>query len=77
MQTPTSRHGQATVIAWDRDTLANQIEYRGGVLTDVPVMGDPDARVVRAGDRVAVMCWGAQREHLAVLGRVISCQPTT
>ena len=66
-------YGQGRIIAWDPGSFANQIAYRGGVLSNVPVLSGPDALTFRAGDTVAVVAFspnGGATSYF-ILGRII------
>lgn len=50
-------YGQGILRSWDADTFNNQVEYRGTILTDLPVMSGTDALSFQAGDVVLLMKW--------------------
>lgn len=67
------RYGQGRILTWNASTFNNTIAFRGGVLTDLPVLSGPDALTYRPNDTVAIMSWspnGGATVHW-IMGRVI------
>lgn len=67
------RYGQGRILAWNASTFENTVAFRGGVLTNLPVLSGPDALTYRQNDIVAVMSWspnGGAAVHW-IMGRVI------
>lgn len=52
---PGMTFGQGQVIAWDSETGANTIRYRGAELTDVPILNTGEAIALKAGDVVGLL----------------------
>lgn len=50
-----SNYGQGQILTWNPATFENQISYRNGVLTNVPVLSGPDALTYQEGDIVAIL----------------------
>ncbi len=50
-----SNYGQGQILTWNPATFENQVSYRNGVLTNVPVLSGPDALTYQEGDIVAIL----------------------
>lgn len=46
--------GQGRILTWNPSTFENSVAYRGGVLTNLPVMSGPDALTYKADDIVSI-----------------------
>ena len=53
------RYGQGVIVAWDPNTFANTILWRGTTLTDLPVMSAVDALTYQVGDTVTLIKAGS------------------
>ena len=62
---------QGTVIAWDRNTLANVINVGGSLFTDLPVMGVAESQTLTAGSVVGIHCVGGTSETWSIIGRSV------
>lgn len=50
-------YGQGVLLQFDSATFSNAVDYRGTVLTDLPVMSGADALTYQPGDVVLLMKW--------------------
>ena len=50
-----SNYGQGQILSWNPSTFENQVAYRNGVLTNVPVLSGPDALTYQKDDIVAIL----------------------
>lgn len=68
-----ARYGQGRILSWNEATFENQVAYRGGVISNMPVLSGPDALTYQPGDIVAVMSWAPNRGATVywIMGRVI------
>jgi hypothetical protein len=46
--------GQGRILAWNPSTFENSVAFRGGVLTNLPVMSGPDALTYKPDDIVSI-----------------------
>ena len=66
------RYGQGVIVAWDPNTFANTILWRGTTLTNLPVLSAVDALTYRPGDVVSLIGTGAGAGTWAIFGRLIT-----
>jgi len=68
-----ARYGQGKILSWDPTSFENQIAYRGGVLSNLPVLSGPDALTYRRDDVVSIMSFSPNRGATVywIMGRVI------
>ena len=64
---PAVRFGQGTITAWDASTGANTIDWRGGTLTDVPILNTGEAIALKASHVVGLLIFG---RTAFILGRI-------
>lgn len=75
---PTSavKFGQGTIISWNPETFANQVNWRGIPLRNLPVLAGTDALTFREGDTVGLLGWDAGGQSGAgswwIIGRLIA-----
>ena len=64
------RFGQGKLLAWNPTTLENQVDWRGTVLTNLPVLNIPAASAFQPGQKVALLGWapGGGASSWAILG---------
>jgi len=68
------RYGQGLIVSWNETTFNNVVEFRGSLLTDLPVLSGTDALTYQVGDTVAIMSWSPQGGAGVywILGRLIT-----
>lgn len=62
---------QGTVVAWDRNTLANVIDVGGSLFTNLPVNGVAESQTLTPGAHVGIMCVGEKSDTWAIIGRSV------
>jgi hypothetical protein len=50
-------YGQGIIRGWNPETFENQVEFRGAILTNLPVMSGTEALTYQPGDVVLLMRW--------------------
>jgi hypothetical protein len=66
-QPDAMRFGQGIIRSWDPLTARNTVEYRGALLTDLPILGGIEALLLGPGTVVGIAAVGRQ---LFILGRI-------
>lgn len=69
------RYGQGVIRAWNPATFENIIEWRGTLLTNLPVWSGADALTYQVGDVVSLRGTGAGASTWAIDGRLIMPGP--
>jgi len=67
-QGPEMRMGQGRILGWNPTTWENEVEWRGTVLRNLPVLAGTDAMTYRRGDVVVLHGWEGS---WAIAGRYV------
>lgn len=71
------KFGEGRILTWNASTFNNTIAFRGGVLSNLPVLSGPDALTYKPDDTVAIMSWSPNGGAVVhwIMGRVITPGP--